>query len=184
MKKIGIVFIALLAAIVLLPTIVSAQGATPAQVKALYSRWTQVDAWFAGYEKEGDICMAGTGFYMVKSDLVDGTIDALNPEALLMDLKGNIVGAQYRSTAATAPSLFGQAFTKSGSTFSLNVWFIPNTDGMYADRNVAVSCKIEEEGATTPGSGDITLPWGIIAVAGVGIVGIGVGVLRKGTATA
>ena len=184
MKKIGIMFIALLAAIVLLPTVVSAQGATPAQVKALYGRWTLVDAWFAGYEKEGDTCMEGTGFYMVKSDLVDDIVDALNPEALLMDLKGDIVGAQYRSTAATAPSLFGQAFTKSGDTSSLNVWFIPTADGMYADRNATVSCKIEEDEATTPGSGDITLPWGIIAVAGVGILGIGAGVLRRSAAVA
>jgi len=185
MKKIGIVFVALLAAVILLPSVVSAQEATPAQVKALYARWTQVDAWFAGYEKDLT-CTEGVGYVMTNSSLVDGTVDALNPEAFLMSIRGDLIGAQYQSTASSAPSLFGQAFTKSGGVWKLNVWFIPNASGMYADKNPAVSCILEEPGAgaAPPPSGDMTLPWGIIAIVGVGVLGVGVGVLRKNAAHA
>jgi hypothetical protein len=180
MKKLAVIIVALLALLVLVPTVASAEDVTVAQVKAVYARWTQVDAFFSGYAKE-PTCTKGQGFLLVKSSLVDGTTDALNPEALIMDIRGQIVGAQYRSTAAAAPSLFGQAFAKVGSVYQLNVWFISNASGAFADSNPSLLCTLEEPttGTTPPETGDTTLPWGLLAIAGVGILGIGMVAIRR-----
>jgi len=112
------------------------------------------------------------GFHYINGALLDATISANHPEALVYapDARGrlHLAALEYvvfqdawkAKHGNTMPKLFGQMFMATGSPnrynipafFSLHVWlFQPNPSGMFAPFNPNVSCG----GATASTTGAI-----------------------------
>ena len=111
------------------------------------------------------------GIHFVNGDLVgDGEIDALQPEALIYELRSGelrLVGVEYVVIAEAwdaaheaPPSLMGQVFHYVGAPnryripafYELHVWaWKQNPSGMFTDWNPKVSCENYAENA---GGGD------------------------------
>jgi hypothetical protein len=117
-------------------------------------------------------CVSGSevgamGIHFVNGDLVgDGEIDALQPEALIYEIKNGrlqLVGVEYVVIAEawdtnheTPPTLMGQVFHYVGSPnrykipafYELHVWaWKQNPLGMFTDWNPKVSCEDYTESA-------------------------------------
>ena len=118
------------------------------------------------------------GIHFVNGDLVgDGLIDAVQPEALIYELRNGklqLVGVEYVVLAEawdaaheTPPSLMGQVFHyvsapnryRIPAFYELHVWaWKENPLGMFTDWNPKVSCenytdRLASENATTHNSG-------------------------------
>jgi hypothetical protein len=119
------------------------------------------------------------GIHYVKGDLVgDGLIDALQPEALMYEVRSGrlqLTGVEYVVIAEawdanneTPPMLMGQVFNYVGAPnryripafYELHVWAWKfNSSGMFADWNPNVSCEkysidaAAEDAVMTHGSG-------------------------------
>lgn len=187
--------------VLLVPTTVFAQGSF-SDVRAKYGRWTQLDASFNGYVKHGQCIQhspqGGMGYHAWKTSLIDGTIDPANPEGLLIDQAGSVLGVVYVSTAGSAPSsvfgMQGERFSQttgaaatriglaSGTYWTMHVWFVSNPSGTFAPWNPNVSCPTGPNTVTVTDmdTGDLQLPWGVLlAVAGAGVLLAGFGIIRR-----
>jgi hypothetical protein len=92
----------------------------------------------------------GMGLHYLRGDLLDGTVDAAEPEALVYEMRENgklrLVGHEYLVPVelvdpADPPMLFGQRFHPHPVLpfWILHTWvWRPNPDGMFADYNPAV----------------------------------------------
>jgi hypothetical protein len=107
------------------------------------------------------------GIHLVNGDLVgDGEIDALQPEALIYEIRDGrlrLVGVEYVVIAEawdanheTPPTLMGQVFHYVGAPnryripafYELHVWaWKQNPSGMFTDWNPRVSCEDFTENA-------------------------------------
>ena len=107
------------------------------------------------------------GIHFVNGDLVgDGAIDALQPEALIYEIRDGrlrLVGVEYVVIAEawdanheTPPTLMGQVFHYVGAPnryripafYELHVWaWKQNPSGMFTDWNPKVSCEDYTENA-------------------------------------
>jgi hypothetical protein len=101
---------------------------------------------------------AGMGFHYINGGLLDGTVDATQPEALVYAPDGNgqlrLVALEYVVfqsdwAGSSKPNLFGQDFelVPAGNRYEipafyeLHAWvWEPNPDGLFADFNPNVSC--------------------------------------------
>lgn len=132
--------------------------------------WHDINAAIAaGYgplpfaDAQGITCIAhatqgAMGIHYVNGQLLDATVDALAPEALIYEpMPGGalrLVGAEYivfqsAWTGTQPPRLFDRAFhlVEAGNRYglppfyALHVWlWQPNRSGMFADWNPAVGC--------------------------------------------
>jgi hypothetical protein len=69
-----------------------------------------------GYARSAN-CYPTQGFYAWRASAVDANVDLLNPEGLILDGSGNVIGVVYVTTAATAPTnTFGDANARYAST--------------------------------------------------------------------
>lgn len=135
-----------------------------AQVRAATAVYQDInEAYAAGYRQFGG-CVSGPqsgamGVHFVKEQLVDGTLDVNEPEALIYELKNGraqLVGVEYITPApvwdaehAGPPILSGQHFHLLGTPnryrmpalYELHVWaWRENPNGTFADWNSRVSC--------------------------------------------
>jgi hypothetical protein len=118
----------------------------------------------AGYSQFGG-CVSGPeagamGVHFVKGELVDGTLDANEPEALIYEMKdgaARLVGVEYITPVAAwdaahegPPVLEGQHLQLVGTPnryrlpalYELHVWaWRDNPNGMFVDWNPRVSCE-------------------------------------------
>ena len=136
------------------PTAVRLDSDLAKAVRAATARFhSKAEAATAGYA-EASPCVAvpgagGMGHHWVNMPLVDPVFDAANPESLLYDLEGKLVGVEYIVVNAgqTAPTFGGQAFDVGGAPlpvphWTLHVWlFEANSSGLFAPFNPAVSCE-------------------------------------------
>ena len=143
------------AALALLPT--AAQAGQPdleraRQATAAYH--DQGKATDAGYQKFlpcFDDGVAGMGQHYVNFALMDATVDAAAPEALVYEVTPSgekLVAVEYLvpytawASNLPAPSLFGKAFGRHDDLglWALHAWlWKPNPDGMHADFNPSVA---------------------------------------------
>jgi hypothetical protein len=112
----------------------------------------------AGYSTELTDCMSNgdegaMGVHWAKPALIDGTANALQPEALIYEPGSNgessLVGVEfvvpYTAVARTAvaPQLFGQSFVQNDvfQVWALHVWtHRANPSGLFASWNPRVHC--------------------------------------------
>jgi hypothetical protein len=111
----------------------------------------------AGYDAQITPCMelpgtGGMGFHYGNPALIDGVVDALEPEILLYVPERNgrmrLLAVEYivpfdAWTAADPPSLYGQTFAPNEAfgVWALHAWvWHHNPAGMFADWNPRVSC--------------------------------------------
>jgi hypothetical protein len=97
--------------------------------------------------------LGGMGFHYGNTALIDGTVDALQPELLLYVPEKNgrlrFVAVEYivpfaAWTAAEPPQLYGQSFHRNEGfgLWVLHVWHMhENPRGIFADWNPKVSCR-------------------------------------------
>jgi hypothetical protein len=97
--------------------------------------------------------LGGMGYHYGNVALIDGTVDALEPELLLYEPRKNgklrLVAVEYivpfgAWTAAEPPRLYGQSFHRNEAfgLWVLHVWhFRHNPSGTFADWNPDVSCE-------------------------------------------
>ena len=97
--------------------------------------------------------LGGMGYHYGNTALIDGTVDALQPELLLYEPEKNgrlrFVAVEYivpftAWTAATPPQLYGQSFHRNEAfgIWVLHVWHMrENPRGIFADWNPQVSCE-------------------------------------------
>ena len=107
-----------------------------------------------------DYCFAdpgvgGMGYHYINTALMDTTVDALNPEALVYAPTNNggyqLVAVEYIVPAAAwdaeysqPPVLFGQTFELNDAlgVYTLHAWiWLNNSLGMFSDWNPKVSCN-------------------------------------------
>ena len=118
---------------------------------ALDAGWTaQITECFANPE------LGGMGFHYGNPDLIDGTVDVLEPELLLYEPQKNgrlrFVAVEYivpftAWTGAEPPQLYGQSFHRNEAfgIWALHVWHMrENPRGIFADWNPKVSCRYAE----------------------------------------
>jgi hypothetical protein len=134
------------------------EGDSLAAVRHATARFHDVDrAMAAGYLQAALPCfdkpgVGGMGLHYVMGSLIDGTVTATKPQALVYEVDGgelNLVAVEYLipivpANAAEAPRLFGQsfhpAFLPHGGA-ALNLWELHawiwrhNPLGMFADYN-------------------------------------------------
>jgi hypothetical protein len=94
----------------------------------------------------------GMGFHYAKTSLLDGTVNAAQPEALLYEPQRDgslrFVGVEYivprtAWSGAEPPVLYGQTFPyiEAFDVYGLHVWVgTANPDGVFAAWNPRVSC--------------------------------------------
>ncbi len=100
-----------------------------------------------------DAQLGGMGFHYGNPDLIDGTVDALQPELLVYEPEKNgrlrFVAVEYivpftAWTAAEPPRLYGQSFHRNEAfgIWVLHVWHMrENPRGIFEDWNPKVSCR-------------------------------------------
>jgi len=93
----------------------------------------------------------GMGVHYLNASLLDGTVDAASPEALVYEIRDDgkleLVGLEYLVPQelvdpANPPQLFGQTFHPHGVLpfWILHTWiWRPNPSGMFSDYNPAVA---------------------------------------------
>jgi hypothetical protein len=97
-----------------------------------------------------DATFGGMGQHYVNFDLMDGTVDAAAPEALVYEVTPSgekLVAVEYlvpfdaMTANGPAPTLFGTEFTPSSlGVWELHAWiWEPNDAGMHADYNPSVA---------------------------------------------
>lgn len=123
------------------------------QATAAYHDQSQATS--AGYGKAlpcfDDATFGGMGQHYVKGELMDGTVDAAAPEALVYEVTPSgekLVAVEYLvpytawASNLPAPTLFGTAFSRHDDLglWALHAWiWKPNPDGMHADFNPSVA---------------------------------------------
>jgi hypothetical protein len=143
---------------------ISATGSLAAQVREATADYRDINqAIAAGYAQFGG-CVSGPeagamGVHFVKGALVDATLDANEPEALVYEMKDGVarlVGVEYITPVDAwdaahdgPPILAGQHFHLLGSPnryrmpalYTLHVWaWRHNPNGTFVDWNPRVSC--------------------------------------------
>lgn len=143
---------------------ISAAGSLAAQVRDATANYRDINqAIAAGYVQFGG-CVSGPetgamGVHFVKGELVDATLDANEPEALIYEMKDGVarlVGVEYITPVAAwdaahdgHPIVAGQHFHFLGSPnryrmpalYTLHVWaWRDNPNGTFVDWNPRVSC--------------------------------------------
>jgi hypothetical protein len=100
-----------------------------------------------------DPVLGGMGYHYGNPALIDGTVEALEPELLLYEPRKNgklrFVAVEYivpygAWMSAEPPTLYGQSFHRNDAfgIWVLHVWhFRHNPSGMFADWNPRVSCQ-------------------------------------------
>jgi hypothetical protein len=100
-----------------------------------------------------DPVLGGMGYHYGNPALIDGTVEALEPELLVYEPRKNgelrFVAVEYivpydAWTSAEPPTLYGQSFHRNDAfdIWVLHVWhFRNNPSGMFADWNPRVSCE-------------------------------------------
>ena len=117
---------------------------------ARFNSRTQAEA--SGYAEASpcvSISAGGMGHHWVKGPIVDPVFDAANPEALLYDASGKLIGVEYIviNVGQPAPTFGSQAFDVGGSPvpvahWTLHVWlFESNSNGLFNPWNPAVACS-------------------------------------------
>jgi hypothetical protein len=143
------------------PGATSALAAQVREVTAIYRDINQAMA--AGYKQSGG-CVSGPevgamGVHFVNDALVDGTLDASQPEALIYEFnngKARLLGVEYIAPAPAwdpahdgPPVLSGQHFQfvstpnryRLPALYELHVWaWRENPNGTFVDWNPRVSC--------------------------------------------
>jgi len=116
----------------------------------------------AGYSVQATPCLyhselGGMGYHYVKPDLMDGSINLLEPEMLVYEPKPNghlrLVAVEYivpfdTWEEADPPTLLGQDYlpNEEGGFYALHVWLWKhNPSGMFFDWNPKVSCEHADE---------------------------------------
>ncbi|MGI9179238.1 MAG: hypothetical protein ACR2H9_01810 [Longimicrobiaceae bacterium] len=101
--------------------------------------------------------LGAQGYHYGNPDLIDGTVDLLEPELLMYEPQKNgrlrLVGVEYIVPIAAwegedPPTLLGQEFHRNEALglFALHVWlWRHNPAGMFADWNPKVSCEFADE---------------------------------------
>ncbi len=97
--------------------------------------------------------LGGMGFHYGNPALIDGTVNALEPELLLYEPQKNgrlrFVAVEYivpftAWSGAEPPELYGQSFHRNEAfgIWALHVWHMrENSRGIFADWNPKVSCR-------------------------------------------
>ena len=137
----------------------AAAGSELADVRRATAKYHDYDAAVAdGYLiGPNERCVPGMGYHALNPGLIDGTIDALQPEVLLYEPLSNgkwkLIGVEYFIPAALAgatPSLFGTNFygPMPGHApgmpvhYDLHAWlWLGNPDGTLATFNPKVTCN-------------------------------------------
>jgi len=120
-----------------------------------------------GYSVDGPCIyhseLGGMGYHYVKPELMDGSINLLEPEMLVYEPKPNghlrLVAVEYivpfdAWVDEDPPSLFGQDFlpNEAGGFYALHVWLWRNNpSGMFFDWNPNVSCEHADESLDVAG---------------------------------
>lgn len=145
-------------------------GSTPAAVNRQLAELRQATAQFhnfdkaveAGYSAQITPCwehrtLGAMGYHYAKTDLIDGTVSLLEPEALLYEPGPSghmrLVGMEYivplaAWQGASPPTLLGQEFHQHSflPIYKLHVWlWRDNPRGMFKDWNPKVSCDSAAE---------------------------------------
>lgn len=135
-------------------------GAELQPVRAATARFSSFEqARQAGYDAIFlDACFqdpieGAMGYHYINGPLIDGTIDALKPEAVMYEPQANgtlkLVGLEYVVDAGQwdasqgEPTLFGQTYAYNGqfNIYTLHVWlWQANPKGMFIPWNPTVSC--------------------------------------------
>jgi len=141
----------------LLATVGVAQGqegedVTPADVEAAFGDLTRADVEAMGYVVDeacisaeavgAPAALGAMGFHAINESLVDGTLDPLEPEAVLLDADDNVIAVEYVADPNSGLSVLGQdlVFVPPIGQDALHVWFLDNPNGQFADFNPNVSC--------------------------------------------
>ena len=130
-----------------------------AQLRALTARFHQFEtAAKAGWGTKITECLSnpgvgGMGYHYGNTTLIDGVVDAQQPELLLYEPQKNgklrFVAVEYivpftAWTATEPPKLYGQSFHRNEGfgLWVLHVWhFRNNPSGIFMDWNPEVSCQ-------------------------------------------
>ena len=143
--------------------------------------------------------LGGMGFHAVNAALIDETVDALEPEIILLDADDNVVGVEYEISTADIdqPVVLGQEMPlleggHPGMEFDhyvMHAWFIDNPAGQFADFNPNLTCPAAPVVAPPPtgSGGDLTgtgSPAGVTlallsAIAGAALLGSGWALRRR-----
>lgn len=154
----GAALIALIMVLGAIPALAQGQAdlATARQATARFHNVRHAEA--AGYASTLDILgcfenrgVGGMGLHYLRGDLLDGTVDATAPEALVYEMSSNgelrLVGMEYivpvdAWTDGAPPSLFGIDFHQHSvlPLWILHAWtWRPNPLGMFEDWNPNVA---------------------------------------------
>ena len=129
-----------------------------AQLRALTAPFHRIEAASAaGWSMPIPGCFSdpagGMGYHFGNQGLIDGDVDALEPELLVYEPQANgrmrLVAVEYivpfgMWTASAPPSLYGQSFHRNEGfgLWVLHVWhFRHNPSGIFADWNPTVTCE-------------------------------------------
>ncbi len=133
-----------------------------ARLRAVTARFNRFEAAVdAGWTAQITDCfenpeLGGMGYHYGNPDLIDGTVDVLEPELLLYEPQKNgrlrFVAVEYivpftAWTGAEPPQLYGQSFHRNEAfgIWALHVWHMrENPRGIFADWNPKVSCRYTE----------------------------------------
>lgn len=123
----------------------------------------------AGYKARITPCwyhneLGAMGYHYANLELLDGSVDLLDPEALMYEPNANgqlnLVGLEYivpieAWESEEVPVLLGQEFhtNEDLGLYTLHIWlWRQNPAGMFTDWNPKVSCKHAEESEDRAGS--------------------------------
>jgi hypothetical protein len=137
------------------------------RVTAPYQNFYNAEA--AGYEAKITPCwyhneLGAMGYHYANLELLDGSVDLLEPEALMYEPNSNgqlnLVGLEYivpieAWDGEEVPVLLGQEFhtNEDLGLYTLHIWlWRHNPAGIFADWNPKVSCKHAEESEDRAGS--------------------------------
>ena len=129
-----------------------------AQLRALTAPFHRIEAaQAAGWTMPIPGCFSdpagGMGYHFGNEALIDGAVDALEPELLVYEPQANgrmrLVAVEYivpfeQWTASAPPSLYGQSFHRNENfgLWVLHVWhFRHNPSGIFTDWNPTVTCE-------------------------------------------
>lgn len=129
-----------------------------ARLRAITARFHRFDVAVAeGWSAQITECfqhatLGGMGFHYGKPDLIDGSVNVLEPELLLYEPQKNgrmrLVAVEYivpfaAWTGSEPPRLYGQSFMRNEAfgIWALHVWHERhNPRGLFADWNPNVTC--------------------------------------------
>ena len=200
MKKLVVLVLVAVPAILFGTSIVLGQEATPDDVKEQFVNLTRAEVEAMGYVVVDQCISAETvgapeelgaqGFHALNGALIDTKLDPLEPEGMHLDAEDNVMAVEYLTPRQEEPlTVLGQQLhSLEGSEIDvLHLWFLDNPAGQFADFNTNATCNVALPEAGIAGyqasdGGPGSLVWALAAgLVGSMLMGAGWTLSRTGS---